>query len=391
MRIAGIIAEYNPFHRGHAYHIARTREMTGCDYVVICMAGSYTQRGEAACLGKWERTRMALLNGADAVFELPALFAVRPADAFARGGVGVLDGLGTDVLSFGSEQEDAALLNRIADLRENEPACVTGRIREKLSEGQAHARAWGEAVSEYLNIDVQMLNAPNVVLGVEYIRAIRERKSDMQINVVERLGSYHDTDMNVRGFASATAIRAAMREGKTDEALSGVPENTMDLLRSAGSMHAPDDLLMYILRNMSEEEIAGLPDVAEGLEKRVRRCAQTAAARQELIEMLKCKRYTWARLSRLTAHAMLGLTQTLADKYRWPEYARLIGMRRDARPLLTELKTRARLPIVSDTTRLSGNEIFELECRATDLRALQCDRPEERKTGREYTGKFVTV
>lgn len=391
MIIAGIIAEYNPFHRGHAYHIAQTRKLTGCDYVVVCMAGSYTQRGEAACLSKWDRARMALLCGADAVFELPALFAVRTADVFARGGVGVLDGLGVDVLSFGSEQDSLELLAGIADIRDHEPEAMTNAIQCKLAEGKAHARAWGEAAAEYLGVDVEVLNAPNVVLGVEYIRAIRERKPAMRTVAVQRLGAYHDAEMNAQGFASATAIRAAWREGRIDDAVSGIPESAADIFRKAGCMHDPDDLLLYVLRNSSEDMIASLPDVAEGLERRVKRCAQEASSRNELIEMLKCKRYTWARLSRLTAHAMLGLTDDLAKRHPHPEYARLVGVRQDARPLLRELKQRAKLPIVSDAVKLSGNEIFELECRATDLRALQCDRPEDRRSGQEFTQKFISL
>ncbi|MBQ7885516.1 MAG: nucleotidyltransferase family protein, partial [Clostridia bacterium] len=121
MKIAGIIAEYNPFHNGHAHHILSTREKTGCDYVVVCMSGSFTQRGEAACMDKWTRAHIALECGADAVFDLPALFAVRTADAFARGGVEILGGLGCDFLSFGSELADPELLQKLASLRENEP------------------------------------------------------------------------------------------------------------------------------------------------------------------------------------------------------------------------------------------------------------------------------
>lgn len=391
MKIAGIIAEYNPFHRGHAYHIEQTRRLTGCDHVVVCMAGSYTQRGEAACMSKWDRARMALMCGADAVFELPALFAVRTADVFAKGGVGVLDGLGVDVLSFGSEQDSAEWLARIADLRENEPEAVTSAIQTKLAEGKSHARAWGEAAAEALGIGAEALNAPNVVLGVEYIRTILDRKSSMQPLAVRRLGAYHDADMEVQGFASATAIRSAWREGRIDEAVSGVPNCVGELLRATGGMHDPDDLLLHTLRGMSEAQLAALPDVSEGLERRVKRCAQEAATRVELIEMLKCKRYTWARLSRLTAHAMLGLTDDLAKRHPEPEYARLIGMRQAARPLLKELKQRAALPMISDSTKLAGNEIFEMECRATDLRALQCDRPKDRISGQEFTQKFVML
>ena len=159
MKIAGIIAEYNPFHNGHAHHIAETRRLTGCDYIVVCMDGSYTQRGEAACLDKWTRARTALACGADAVFELPVLWAVTTADNFARGGVAVLGGLGCDCLSFGSEEADLALLNRLAEFREHEPEEISCAVQAKLSEGKSHARARGEALAEYLPKLKAMLEA----------------------------------------------------------------------------------------------------------------------------------------------------------------------------------------------------------------------------------------
>ena len=165
MKIAGIIAEYNPFHNGHAYHIQRTRELSGCDYVVVCMAGHFTQRAEPACMSKWARARIALSCGADAVFELPAMFAVRSADAFARGGVHILADLGVDLLSFGSETEDMALLRDLAALRAEEPEPLSLRIREKLDAGMSHARARGEAVGEYLGMDPRRLNQPNLILA----------------------------------------------------------------------------------------------------------------------------------------------------------------------------------------------------------------------------------
>jgi len=391
MKIAGVIAEYNPFHSGHAYHLQKTREQTGCDYIAVCMDGSYTQRGTAACLSKWERARMALMCGADAVFELPALFAVRTADVFALGGVGVLGGLGVDVLSFGSEADDPDLLYRLADLRDSEPAEVAEAVRRNLGLGMSHARAWGEAAAEYMNLPVELLNSPNLTLGVEYVRAIRRLKLNMEISPVARRGQYHDADVNAAGFASATAVRAAMNEGRVQDALGSVPPEVREILASAGTMHAPDDLLLHRLRTMSETEIAALPDVAEGLERRVKQCAETAASMEELIEVVKCKRYTRARLSRLTAHALLGLTQELAQAYPVPTYTRLIGMRADAKPLLAELKKRASLPITSDPVKLKENEIFQLECRATDLRALQCDKKEDRRSGQEFTQKFVRV
>lgn len=136
MKIAGVICEYNPFHRGHAYHLAETRARTGCDYIVACMTGSFVQRGEAACLSKWTRAEMALRSGADAVFELPALYAIRTADVFARGGVAILSGIGADVLSFGSETADMHLLESIAELRENRAGLRLKRHSPRTFRGQ---------------------------------------------------------------------------------------------------------------------------------------------------------------------------------------------------------------------------------------------------------------
>lgn len=389
MRIAGIIAEYNPFHLGHAWHIRQTRRH--CDAVVVCMAGSYTQRGEAACLSKWDRARMALSCGADAVFELPALFAVRPADAFARGGVGILDGLGADVLSFGSEVDDAAFLNRLAELRSSEPEAVTLALRRNLDAGMSHARAWGEAAAAWLGVEPETLNAPNAILGAEYIRAIRDLGSGMDVLPVPRRGDYRGQVPDKEGFPSAIAVRLALREGRMEDALAWTPPEARAVLAGAPRMHAPDDLLLGRLRAMSEEEIAALPGVGEGLERRIKRLAASAASAEELAARVKCKRYTRARLTRLMAHALLDMTEAMTLRHPRPEYARLIGMRSDAGEVLRELKRRARLPVISDPVRLKGDEMFRLECRATDLRALQCDEARERRAGQELTQKFVRV
>ena len=388
MKIAGIIAEYNPFHLGHAYHVQKTKALTGCDYVVACMAGSYTQRGEAACLSKWERTRMALCCGVDAVFDLPALFAVRTADAFARGGVGILAGLGVDVLSFGCEDEQ--LPAALAALRQNEPAQMTQTIRRNLEAGMSHVRAWGAAAAQYLGVAPDLLNAPNVILAAEYLRAIHLAGSTLQTLCVRRQGSYHDLSLDVP-YASASAIREGMRLGNRETALAMIPERARPILAASRGMHPPDDLLLACLRTMSEEQLRSLPEMAEGLERRLLRSAAAASGREDLLDRLKCKRYTRARLSRLLAHALLGLTQDLAARHPQPEYARLLGMREEAAPLLRELKERSTLPLVSKAKSLTSSEMFQLECRATDLRALQCNAPEDRRAGQELTQKFILV
>ena len=389
MKIAGIIAEYNPFHSGHAHHIRETRRLSGCDYVLVCMAGSFTQRGEAACLDKWSRARAALLCGADAVFELPALWAVRSADAFARGGAAILSGLGCDILSFGCETADMELLWRLAELGETEPAPVSEAIRAGLAAGKSHARARGEALAEYLGVAPELLNAPNLILSVEYLRAIRELNSPLRPLAVPRVGDYRDTALGA--FASASAIRAALARGERTAALGCVPEAAREIVSAAPGMHAPDDLLLHALRSMNDAQLASLPGADEGLDRRLARCAREAATQAELIDMLKCKRYTRARLARLCAHALLGFTRELLRAHPLPARARLLGMREDARPLLAELSARATLPIVSDPVKLRDDPAFQLECRATDLRALCCDDPAQRRAGQEFTQKFVLV
>ena len=390
MKIAGVICEYNPFHRGHAYHLAETRVRTGCDYIVACMAGSFVQRGEAACLSKWTRAEMALRSGADAVFELPALYAIRTADVFARGGVAILSGIGADVLSFGSETADMRLLESIAELRENEPECVSNAIRRGLSEGKSHARAQGEAIAEYLNMKPELLDSPNLILACEYLRAIHALGASIQPIAIRRSGDYHSGETGA-GYASATAVRRLLRMGELERAGAELPKTAQFALREWKGMHAPDDLLLHCLRSMTESEIAALPDVSEGLENRVKRAAAEAFDCKSLIETLKCKRYTRARLNRLCAHAMLGLTRTLAERHPAPEYARLIGMREDVRPLLRELKNRTQIPIVSSPKALANSEVFALEARATDLRALCMNVPEQRTQNAEWTAKFVRV
>lgn len=384
VKIAGVIAEYNPFHNGHAHHLKRTREITRCDYIVVCMDGHFTQRGEAAQWSKWTRTRMALENGADAVVEMPTLFAVRTADAFARSGVAILGGLGVDYISFGSERTDMNFLKALAEIRENEPDAVSEAIRRYLDEGCSHASARGRAVGEYLNIPSETLNQPNLILAAEYIRFIQKLYPDIQPVAVQRIGGYHDNALGK--IASASAIRNAFSMGEKDAAFSCMAQKV-----SPDRLHGIDDLLLYKLRNMSMDEMRELPEIGEGLERRIYRLCREASDRESLLTKMKCKRYTYARLSRLLIYATLGITDHFMKTHIMPDYARILGIRADAAPLMKTLVARSKIPVVSSTGALKTNNCFELENRATDLWALLHDDPALRVSGREYTEKFVRI
>ena len=388
MRIAGIIAEYNPFQNGHAWHIQETRRLTDCDYVVACMDGHFTQRGEPALFSKWNRARMALSCGVDAVFELPALFAVRSADTFAQGGVAILGGLGVDDLAFGSEVSEIGIIQTVVRVAENEPKSVSEAIKEGLSRGESHARARGNAVADYLNVSREIMNRPNMILAIEYIRAMHALGFEMNPVAIERRGGYHDDKLDA--FASATAIRAALRRGEAKAVLRCIPEAARRHMNME-HLHPMDDLLFYRLRQMTIDNMKELPGISEGLEQRLYRLCRETGTHHDLLEAMKCKRYTHARLSRLLTHSLLGFSREMLEAHPVPDYARLIGLRRGAEPLISELSRRTRIPIVASPQDIRENEIFQMECHATDLWALLHDDSAMRLPGRELTERFVRI
>lgn len=395
MHIVGVIAEYNPFHNGHLHHLEETRRMTGCEYLVVAMSGAFTQRGEPALVDKWTRARMALACGADLVLELPALFALGTADRFATGGVTLLSGLGVvDELSFGCEAGGIAQLREMADALAEEPPTLREGLRRRLEQGQSHARARGEALAEYLHLSPEQVNAPNTVLALEYLRANRALGNPLKLCAVPRVGDYHSNALGE--IASASAIRAALRSGRESQALAAMPPAAAKMLRAQGeaALSDPDrldDLLLYRLRGLEAAQIARLPDVNEGLEMRLKRAAAETSSRAELLRAVKCKRYTMARLSRLCAYALLGLDRALQEEYPQPPYARVLGFRDRARPLLREIASAGTIPLASDPMQIKDERCFLLERRATDLWGLTTAHPALRRAGRDLTERMLIL
>ena len=219
MRMAGVIAEYNPLHNGHVYHLERTRAQTGCDYVAVVMSGDYVQRGEPAVADKFTRASWALQSGADIVLELPAVYAAASAERFAAGGVRILAGTGVLThLCFGSETPDVRQLQAAADALSQEPPAFRETLKEELSLGKSYPRARYDALarcgaSETL---LRVLSAPNSILGVEYIRFLRQYAPGAQPVAIGRIGAgYNDAALIEGRFSSATAIREALCLKKT--------------------------------------------------------------------------------------------------------------------------------------------------------------------------------
>ncbi len=381
MKLAAIICEYNPFHRGHALQLAETRK-SGYDGIVCIMDGHLTQRGRFAALSKWDRAKAALLCGADAVVELPALLACRSADAFARAGVAIARALGAEALSFGCETDDLSLLRRAAAFQED--AVFRAHLEARLARGVSFPRAQGAALAACLKLSPEQaegLSRPNAILAMEYLRALAAPGSPAPL-VVLRRGEYHSPELGP--YASASALRAAALRG--DQAgESALPDKARFQWPLLSARREIDDLFLWALRS-GPDFLATLPEISEGLENRVSAAARAAASAEEALEQAKCRRYTRARLDRLAAHALTGLTAELTRAHPAPEYLRLLGAGNSQ--VLREIARRATLPML-DAARLRENAVFRFECHVTDLWALTRTLPRERQAGQEFTRPFV--
>ena len=404
MRVCAVICEYNPFHLGHAYHLRAAREASGADYVLCLMSGALTQRGAFARHDKWLRARAALENGADLVLELPTRFACAPAPDFASGGVALLSALGVAThLSFGCEASALPLLSAAAALFKAESPAFSAALRARLADGLPYPRARALAAEpEVLLMDeptsaaagrpAALLAQPNAALALEYLQALPPEIAPVP---VERRGSgYHDAALS--SLSSATAVRAALARGDLPAALSAVPSPApLQTAEARGFVHEEEALtqaLLYRLRTASPDALAALYGMDEGLERRFLAAAQTCASREALLDFVKTKRYTRARLSRLCAYALLDLSRDFAQAHRAPEYARVLGFRRSAAPLLKAVKRRSAIPLVTKAADFDrAHPLFALDVRAQDLWSLGVSNPALRSSGRDFTTSPILV
>lgn len=372
MKIIGIVAEYNPFHAGHARHIAETRRAFGGDCAVVAaMSGNWAQRGDCAVFDKWRRARAALEGGADLVLELPTVWAVSSAERFAWGAVNVLKEAGAECLSFGSESGDAAALGALA-------ACLDGpeysaALREELAHGASFAACRQRAAAGLIGAEkAALLENPNDNLAVEYLRAARRLGWAPEALAVPRVGAGHDGGAHP-DYPSASYLRERIRGGQTPA------EGFADLRRAERAVLAR-------LRSMKLSDFEALPDSGEGLASRLCKAARTGASLEEVWALAKTKRYAHARLRRMTLWAWLGLTA--ADVPEKPPYLRVLGCNERGREVLRQVKKTASLPLLTKPAHAKaldgeGRRLFELEARCTDLFDLCLDPVPA--PGREWT------
>ncbi len=363
MGAVGVVAEYNPLHRGHLRHLALTRRAVGEDAaVVVCMSGNWVQRGDCAVADKWARARWACEHGADLVLELPTVFALASAPTFARGAVAILAAAGVEALSFGCEEPNLDALRALAGALDRED--FDRALRPHLDAGLSYPAARQRALADLVGPEAaRLVETPNNNLAVEYLRAL---PVDITPLAIPRTG-VHDGPM-VSDFPSASALRELLRRG--DLAQAG-PHLAAPWEGPVYDLKRLEVTILCKLRQTTPEALAALPDGGDGLGQRLWRAAQTARGLPQLYDLTKTKRFTHARVRRLTVWAALGLTA--ADRPDAPQYLRVLAMTSRGAEHLAGLRGRVSLPIV--TKSADARDLLTAEARLTDIFNLCAEPP----------------
>lgn len=428
MKVTGIIAEYNPFHKGHKYQIDYCKKKLNSDYVIVAMSGDYVQRGTPALLPKHVRAEMALRCGADLVLEMPVSVSTASAEAFAMGGVSMLDGLHiVDSLCFGSEYGEVSALMELAEILVEEPEKYRQLLKEFLSNGLSFPSARCQALTEYfknphnftgddfdgvltplLNQIVQILNSPNNILGIEYCKALLRLKSNIKPVTLKRQGmGYHETLAETDGsdrfsctdgntFASASAIRELLKATLTPETISRiasqVPDEISLLLASSLQRNgfltedALDPLLSYCILKENADSFCSYLDVSRDLAERIMNRSNELNGFLQAASFLKTKELTQSRIQRALLHIILGIREVPATV----PYARVLGFRRESSTLLKEIKDSSSIPLITklaDANSLldeSGRSLlYETVFSSNLYEKLLC-----RKNGRNFVHEY---
>lgn len=387
--VLGIIAEYNPFHNGHLYHLLKSKELTKDDYCIAIIGGNFTQRGEASLIDKWTKAEMALANGIDLVIELPTLYSVSSAENFAEGAIKILSSLKiVDHLSFGAESDNLNKLNVIANTLFKEPKEYKNILQIELNKGLSFPKARENALVKYLNDNSYslILNEPNNILAIEYLKALKKYKSDISPVLIPRKKTGHLTNEYTGQVSSASAIRNMIKTNRTRNLKTTLTPSSYTILADemnkghfVPNMYAFEKIIIYNLRKMTLEEIKNLPDVSEGLENVIKKAAVSCNSIDEFINIASSKRYTETRLKRILLCSLLGITKKdMQIAKKTIPYVRILGFNDNGKKLISQIsKNNPNLEIVTSVKKfIDSNKnknlhaIIEKDIYATDVYTL---------------------
>lgn len=361
MRVVGLIAEYNPFHNGHKYHIEKAKEVANADYAIVVMSGNFVQRGAPAIIPKHLRAEAALKCGADLVIELPVCYATGTAEQFAYGAVSLLEKLGcVNAICFGSECGDINLLWNVARLLCDETDEYKDALQAYLRSGMSFPLARQNALDKlYPNGNYgQLLSEPNNILGIEYLKALYRLNSNIEPLTIQReVSHYHDTELQEQ-FSSASALRGTITDGNFAQLYGQIPSECMPSLEDGYEVRYPvytNDfslLLKYKLLNETSMSLVEYADVSEELANRICNRLNDYVSFEQFCELLKTKEITYTRISRALIHTLLGVKKSDNNEI---EYVRVLGFRKNSSDLLAYIKKTSSLPLIS---KLSASDNF---------------------------------
>lgn len=316
MKITGVVAEYNPFHRGHEYQLKMARQLSNCDYVAVVMSGNFVQRGEPAIIDKYKRAAAAVHGGADLVIELPLPFACQNAELFAEAAVTELKKLNITHLSFGCEDTDIELLKEIAAIQLNSKEYTT-IIKEELKKGISYPRALTNSISRISSHSIEdVISSPNNVLGIEYIKSSFKLNFNLDFVPVKRIGKNHNDEDLSGQFDSATAIRKGIFLKGGEIYRNSLTEKSLEMLElfydEYGGFNSLNNYLNYIyykILTLGPEGLNGIYEISEGLNNKIYSNIFKHGNVDDFIMSIKSKRYTYSKLRRILLNILLGITK----------------------------------------------------------------------------------
>lgn len=408
-KVLGIIAEYNPFHNGHLYHVNESKKAVNADYTVAIMSGNFVQRGDTSLVDKWSKAEMALLNGIDLVIELPLVYSISSAENFAEGSIKILNSLKlVDYISFGSELCDVNTLNDFANVLYYEPKEFVSVLNHELSKGFSFPKARENALLMYLN-DIRkyanILSSPNNILAIEYLKALKKYKSHISPISVKREKVFYNSNCIVDEYASATAIRNMIINEQFNDIRKVVPASSYNLLMNEiEEGHLVIDIskfekeILYAIRKLSADDIKNFPEVTEGLENAIKNASNSCNNLSELINMIKSKRYTHTRIQRILLYILLNITKK--DMYLSRKnipYARILGYSPQGKELISEIyKANPKITLITSVKNFldsSNNKTYKYmlnkDILATNIYTLAYKN--NSTANLDYTKKIVTL
>lgn len=402
MKVLGIVAEYNPFHNGHAYQIKKAKEISGADYVLAIMSGSFVQRGEPALLDKWSRTKMALSAGCDMVIELPVVYACASAEFFAHAAVKLLEDSGiVNCLCFGSESGSIKAFESLGALLADESSYFSTLLNQELSKGLSFPAARESALKKAYTNELPSLNQPNNILGIEYCKALKKLKSSIEPFTLKREQAHYHSNLISGHIASATAIRETVKKNELHLLSEVIPKQSLPyLINTLEKGSAPVDnnhfsyMLQYCLRALSLNELRNISDISEGLENRILKACECCQTTNEMVQAIKSKRYTHTRIQRALLHALLHLNKSDFSLYQsngYSQYIRVLGFRRQSQELLKKLCEQSHITVITNVKKAEkqlsplAKQMLELELKATDIYFLGTPNVAFHKRNLDYT------